>query len=122
MSAIVAFHEQRTLPEYDHPKPERLVKGNPRRTTWNHYVNSSGEMFSGEWSSEVGSWRIEMGPSEDEFFFVTQGRCRLIDEQGNAVEVHAGQSLIIPAGFKGIFDVLEAMHKHYVIVERKVGA
>jgi uncharacterized cupin superfamily protein len=27
---------------------------------------------------------------------------------------------VIPAGFKGVFEVVEALTKHYVIVERKV--
>jgi uncharacterized cupin superfamily protein len=67
----------------------------------------------------VGSWRIEMGATEDEFFFVTAGRCRLTSETGVAVEAGPGESLVIPAGFKGVFAVLEPMQKHYVIVERK---
>jgi len=119
MSAIIAFAQQHTAPEYDHPRAERLVRGNPQRTTWNHYTNASGEVFAGVWTCEVGSWRIEMGPTEDEFFFVTQGRCRLIDDIGVAVEVKVGESLVIPAGFKGVFDVLEPLQKHYMIVERK---
>jgi uncharacterized cupin superfamily protein len=122
MSAIIAFATQQTQPEYDHPRAERLLRGNPQRTTWNHYTNNSGEVFAGVWACEAGSWQIEMGPTEDEFFFVTQGRCRLIDADGNAVEVGPGQSLVIPAGFKGVFDVLEPMQKHYMIVERKAGA
>jgi len=119
MSSIVLFSQQTTAPEFDHPREERRVSGNPKRTTWNHYTNASGEFYSGVWGSEVGSWRIEMGATEDEFFFVTEGRCRLVDEAGVAFEARAGESLIIPAGFKGMFEVLEPMKKHYVIVERK---
>jgi uncharacterized protein len=106
-------------PEHDHPRPERLIAGDPRRTTWNHYTNDSGEVFAGVWSSEIGHWRIAMGEREDELFFVTAGRCRLTADDGHAVECGAGQSLVIPAGFSGSFEVLEAMTKHYMIVERK---
>ncbi len=119
MPSIIAFNKQTTPPEHDHPRPERLIRGNPQRTTWNHYTSNSGEVFAGVWACEAGSWQIEMGPTEDEFFFVTQGRCRLIDAAGVAVEVKAGESLVIPAGFNGVFDVLEPMQKHYMIVERK---
>jgi hypothetical protein len=119
MSSIILFSQQTTQPEQDHPREERRLQGNPLRTTWNHFTNASGEVYSGVWGSEAGSWRIEMGPNEDEFFFVTEGRCRLIDEAGNAFEAGVGESLIIPAGFKGVFDVLEPMKKHYVIVDRK---
>lgn len=119
MPKILAFKHQDTAPEFDHPRPERLLQGNPLRTTWNHFTNASGEMFAGVWSCEVGSWRIAMGPNEDEFFFVTAGRCRLTDEAGVDVEAGAGESLVIPAGFNGVFTVLEPMQKHYVIVDRK---
>jgi uncharacterized protein len=116
----IAFANQATAPDIDYPKAERRISGNPKRTTWNHYTNSSGEVYAGEWSCAVGSWRIEFGPTEDEFFFVTQGRVRVTDDAGKAVEVGAGQSLVIPALFKGTFEVLESVHKHYMIVERKV--
>lgn len=119
MPAAIALTQQGIAAEIDHPRPERLVSGNPQRQTWNHYTNSTGEVFAGIWACEVGSWRIEMGPTEDEFFFVTAGRCQLIAESGVAVEAKAGESLLIPAGFKGIFAVLEPMQKHYMIVERK---
>lgn len=119
MPAIIAFSQQHTAPDYDHPRPERRVSGNPQRTTWNHYSNDSSEVFAGEWRCEVGSWRIEMGATEDEFFHVIAGRCRLIDSAGVSVEAAAGESLVIPAGFKGVFDVLEPLRKHYMIVERK---
>ena len=43
---IQLFREQTTAPEFDHPRPERLVNGNPQRTTWNHFTNRSGEVFA----------------------------------------------------------------------------
>lgn len=119
MPSITAFTAQTTTPEHDHPREARRLQGNPLRTTWNHFTNDSGEMFAGVWACEPGSWRIEFGAREDEFFFVTEGRCRIVDEAGNAVEAGPGESLVIPAGFKGVFEVLQAMKKHYVIVERK---
>jgi len=119
MPALIDFKKHRVDPETDYPKPDRLRSGNPKRTTWNHYTNTSGEVFAGIWSSEVGSWRIEFGPTEDEFFFVTEGRVRVTDDEGNATEISAGESLVIPAGFQGVFEVLEAVEKHYMIVERK---
>jgi uncharacterized cupin superfamily protein len=114
----LAFARQTTTPESDHPRAERLINGNPLRTTWNHYTNDSGEVYAGVWACEVGSWRIEMGDREDEFFFVTAGRCRLTDDNGVAVEIGPGESVVIPAGFKGTFAVLESMKKHYMIVDR----
>jgi uncharacterized cupin superfamily protein len=56
---------------------------------------------------------------EDEFFFVTKGRCRLHADDGVVVECAAGESLVIPAGFSGVFEVIETMEKHYMIVDRR---
>jgi len=115
----LAFAQQTTTPEYDHPRAERLISGNPQRTTWNHYTNDSGEVYAGVWACEAGAWRIEMGDREDEFFFVIEGRCRLTDDSGQTVEIGPGESVVIPAGFQGTFAVLEPMKKHYMIVDRK---
>jgi uncharacterized cupin superfamily protein len=119
MSKVILFSQQNTATETDYPNAERRLQGNPLRTTQNHFTSASGEVFSGVWGSEVGSWRIVFGEGEDEFFYVTEGRCRVIDEAGNASEAGPGDALIIPAGFKGVFEVLEPMKKHYVIIERK---
>ncbi|WP_374349010.1 cupin domain-containing protein [Chitinimonas sp.] len=119
MSGILLFSSQATVAEYDYPREARRLQGAPKRTTWNHFTNASGEVSSGVWACEVGSWRIEMGATEDEFFHVTEGRCCLIDEAGRRHEAGVGESLIIPAGFKGIFEVIEPMKKHYVIIDRK---
>lgn len=119
MSSILAFSQQNTTPDTDHPREERRLDGKPTRTTWNHFTNHSGEVHAGVWASETGSWRIEFGERQDEFFFVTEGRCRITDHAGKATEAGPGESLIIPACFKGVFEVLAPMKKHYVIVERK---
>ena len=116
---IQLFREQTTAPEFDHPRPERVVNGNPQRTTWNHFTNRSGEVFAGVWASEVGSWRIEMSESEDEYFYVIEGSGALIENNGERRVFEVGDAVIIPAGFKGIFEVTTALKKHYVIVERQ---
>ncbi len=119
MGNVILFSVQTTAAEEDHPAQDRRVDGNPLRTTRNHFTNDSGEIFSGVWASEKGSWNIVMGPREDEFFQVLEGRCRLVSESGEAVDAGPGEALIIPAGFKGRFEVLEAMKKNYVIIDRK---
>ena len=116
---IQLFREQNTAAEFDHPRSDRLVNGNPQRTTWNHFTNRSGEMFAGVWASEVGSWRIEMGETEDEYFYVIEGSGAIIEENGERRSFTVGDVVIIPAGFKGIFEVSTALKKHYVIVERQ---
>ena len=118
MSKIITFNGNLPESEFDYPKVERLVKGNPKRTTWNLFTNMNGEINAGIWECEVGAWKIFMGPTEDEFFHVISGIARLhIGDK--FTEVKAGESAIIPAGTEAIFEVVERVKKHYVIVERK---
>ncbi len=120
MHATVFSSQPHDAPSTDYPKPERLIAGNPRRDTWNRIDASIGaakSFYSGIWRSEIGKWRIAMAADEQEIFTVISGRCRLHADDGSFVEAHAGDSVHIPAGFTGAFEVIEAMSKVYVIVE-----
>lgn len=119
MPALVAFADAVSAPAHDHPKPERLVKGNPLRTTWEHYSNPSGEVSCGVWACEPGAWRIAFDECSDEYFHVLEGRIRIADAEGNAREFGPGDACVIPAGFNGTFEVLEPVKKHYMMVKRK---
>lgn len=107
------------VPERDHPKPERLIQGNPLRETWNQVTDglAAGQVYCGVWRCEPGHWRIAMGPTERELFTVLTGRCRIHDEQGHFEEAGAGEAIYIPPGFNGAFEVLEMLTKTYMICE-----
>jgi uncharacterized protein len=105
-------------PESDHPRPERLITGNPRRDTWN-VVDAEvgpGRLYCGIWRSEPGHWRIQMAVGEQELFTVLSGRCRVHAEDGSFQEAGPGDAIVIPTGFTGSFEVLETLTKTYAIV------
>lgn len=106
-------------PEVDHPRPERLERGNPRRETWNlvDAALPAGRLYAGVWRCEPGRWRIAMGPHEHELFTVLAGRCRIHGADGHVVEAGPGEAIVLPAGFEGSFEVLEALTKTYAIVD-----
>jgi uncharacterized protein len=107
-------------PELSHPQPERLLQGNPLRETWNCVqapVGGAQALCAGLWRCEPGHWRIAMAATEQEVFTVLAGRCRVHSDAGGFQEAGVGQSIHIPAGFTGSFEVLEAVTKAYVIVE-----
>lgn len=79
---IVSFADATTAPEIDHPRPERLVQGNPQRKTWNHYTDRNEQFFSGVWECEPGAWKVYYDANEDEFCYIVQGRFRLHDNRG----------------------------------------
>ena len=116
MKTLTTFALCDTTPEIDYPRPDRLVNGNPKRTTWNHYENAG--VSSGLWECEPGAWRIAFAEGKDEFFHVISGRIRITDAQGIAREFGPGEACVIPAGFTGLFEVIEHVRKHYVIIDR----
>jgi uncharacterized cupin superfamily protein len=104
--------------EVDHPLPERLIAGNPRRETWNvSDTPAQGRLYCGVWRCEPGHWRIEMGSGEQELFTVLSGRCRVHAEDGSVQEAGPGEAIFIPPGFRGSFEVLETLTKTYAIVD-----
>lgn len=113
---VTSFAQSSAPAEFDRPRPDRLVSGNPLRTTWNHYENAG--VSAGTWACEVGSWRIAFPEGKDEFFHVIIGRIRITDDAGIAKEFGPGEACVIPGGFTGLFEVVEPVRKHYVIVER----
>jgi len=72
----------------------------------------------GLWACEPGAWKIAFHPHRHEFFQVLEGRLRLIADSGEVREYGPGDAAIIPAGFKGVFEVLEAVQKRYVMVDQ----
>ena len=108
------------LPETSHPRPDRLIHGNPLRETWNLVdapLAGARTLSTGIWRCEPGQWAIAFGPTEREVFTVLQGRCRIHRDDGSLEEAGPGQAIHIPPGFTGSFEVLETLTKVYVIVE-----
>ncbi len=94
------------------------MTGNPKRTTYNYFTSSNSGMDAGIWCCEAGAWRIAFADDTDEFFTVLEGIVRLHDEAGIVKEIGPGEAAVIPAGFKGMFEVVEPVRKYYVIVKR----
>lgn len=100
----------------DYPRPDRLVQGNPKRLTQSLYEHS--HMNAGIWQCEVGAWNIVFAANKQEFFYVLAGRVRLHDRDTQSfVEIKAGNAGVIPPGFVGTFEVVEAVKKYFVVVD-----
>lgn len=109
-------------PSHDEPRPDRLLSAHsPRRTTHEHYLSGDGAFSCGIWECEPGEWRIHFADDKHEFFCVISGLVRLHDEDGSVVCVAAGQAAVIPAGFSGRFEVVEAVRKYFVVYEERCG-
>ncbi|MFJ4144404.1 cupin domain-containing protein [Pseudomonas sp. NPDC089734] len=117
IESIVDFSETRTTAEHYRPAPEKIFKGDPLQTVYNHYNSPCGQMNAGVWEGETGQWRVHY--TEHEYCEIVQGVSVLRDEEGNAKTLRAGDRFVIPAGFKGTWEVLETCRKIYVVFEAK---
>jgi len=97
---------------------EKLLAGNPQQTLWMHYTDPTLQFFTGVWSSGPGKWKIAY--TEEEYCHMLQGTSIITDAQGVATTVTAGQSFVMPRGFVGTWEVVEATTKRFVIYEAKV--
>lgn len=117
---LTVFAQGDVAPTLDHPRRERLVSGDPLRTTWELYAERG--VSAGIWACEPGAWRIAFADDTDEVFHVLAGRLRITDSEGEVREFGPGDGCLIPAGFTGVFEVIEAVRKHYVFIERRAAA
>jgi len=101
--------------EQSAPPADRLLAGNPRQRIWNFFSDLSGQFHSGRWSSTTGHWRVRY--TENELCVLTAGRVALHGSTGERLEFAAGDAFIVPAGFEGTWEVLEACSKIYAIFQ-----
>jgi uncharacterized cupin superfamily protein len=92
--------------------PDRLLAGAPSTRTSTDYERD-GALCAGEWSAEVGAWRVTY--DEWEFCHVLEGACELIPEGGAPQRFNAGDSFVIEPGFRGVWRVLQPMRKRFVV-------
>lgn len=99
----------------------RLAPGSPMpaQTARNLFTDASGCFFTGIWSSTRGAWRVSY--TENELCVLTQGRVRISDAQGRSWTFGAGDCFVVPAGFEGLWEVLEDAQKFYAIYEPPAG-
>jgi len=111
----IAFDETTVAPEHSRPAPERLISGDPRQTTWNHYSDPSGQFHAGIWQGEPGAWRVQYDAHEEELCTLVEGRVRLTAADGLVREFSAGATFVVPGGFAGIWENVTRVRKIYAI-------
>ncbi|WP_376877568.1 cupin domain-containing protein [Albirhodobacter sp. R86504] len=100
--------------ETSRPDASKLVSGDPVHRTWN--LTEDRGLYCGIWESTPGAWRIKY--DEWEYCRILSGTSRITDNSGHTWEVTAGDSFTLPAGFEGVWEVIETTRKDYVILLR----
>ncbi|ABV93568.1 hypothetical protein Dshi_1826 [Dinoroseobacter shibae DFL 12 = DSM 16493] len=93
--------------------PDRVVEGDPHHETQVRFTSPDGALLAGTWTSTPGKWVAFT--DRDEFCVLLTGHIKLVGEDGTEQEFRAGDSFLIPNGFRGFWHVLEPTTKHFVI-------
>jgi uncharacterized cupin superfamily protein len=118
---IIDFATQSTAPEESRPLAERILAGDPRQRTWNHYSDPTGQFHAGVWQGEPGAWRVRYETHEEEFCILLEGQVRLTESSGAVREFGPGASFVVPGGFTGVWENLTRVRKAYAIGMLKEG-
>jgi uncharacterized cupin superfamily protein len=115
VARVVAFAQHPVEPEHSLPPAERIVSGNPAQQVWNHYSDPTGQFHAGVWQGEAGAWRVQYDEHEDELCTLIEGQVRLTDAAGNVQEFAAGDTFVVPGGFRGIWENRTRVRKIYAL-------
>jgi uncharacterized cupin superfamily protein len=119
MSTRLVTFDPLPAPERSEPAADRRLRGDPQQQIWNLYGAAGDRFFAGRWASTPGAWRVRY--TEHEFCHVLSGRMRIESTDGAVWTFGAGDSFVVPAGFEGTWEVLEAAVKLYAIFEPGTG-
>jgi uncharacterized cupin superfamily protein len=104
-------------PAVETGQPGNIISGNPSTKLQNYYADGTGQFFSGIWESTPGKWQVNYG--EEEFCAILAGKATLTDADGEAQSFQTGDAFVIPKGFTGTWETIDAVKKWYVIFEPK---
>lgn len=98
----------------DRPEADKVMAGDPRTATWNHWTGEDDRLHCGIWESTPG--KVKVAYEEWEFCHFIAGKAVLTNEAGESWTLSAGDAFVIPPGFRGTWETVEPVRKHYVIL------
>ncbi len=98
---------------------EWLLAGDPVQTLTRGYLSPCGLFSSGLWACTPGQWTVEY--DEVEYCEMLSGLCVMRDARGVEKVLRAGDRFVIPAGFRGTWEVVETCRKVFVSYKSQTG-
>jgi uncharacterized cupin superfamily protein len=87
--------------------------GNPQTAGQPLHEATAENVDVGVWSCTEGGWSITDRP-DTEVIVLVLGRARISNADGTAVELVAGDVVVLPRGWSGRWDILEPVRKVFV--------
>ncbi|WP_273820706.1 cupin domain-containing protein [Pseudomonas asplenii] len=94
--------------------PVAVPLGEPVSVTSVTCVERSDGVETGIWECTPGRWRRQI--TAQEFCHFIQGRCTFTPDEGEPLQIEAGDALMLPANSTGIWDIQETVRKTYVLI------
>lgn len=117
IDSIIDFAQVQTGAEHYRPASEKMISGSGEQTVYNHYASPCGQFAAGVWEGGVGHWQVHY--TEHEYCEILEGESVLHDEHGGRKTLRAGDRFVIPAGFRGSWEVVQPCRKIYALFEAK---
>ncbi len=117
MPEIIRIIPSDTNGEKDRIPQERRIEGDPEILKDVQFVNEKANFVIGIWGCGNGKFQVDY--PVDEFIYVIKGTAILTDEGGKSVEINAGDSVAVPAGFKGTWETVGEVQKYYAQLHHK---
>ncbi len=97
------------------PDPAKLIKGKYVTKAWNHWTGEDSRLHCGIWECSPGKVTCEY--AEWEFCHIISGEVILTEDgKKKGHRFKKGDGFIIPPGFKGTWETVKKVRKHYVIL------
>lgn len=96
------------------PVPVREPIDSPVSSTSTYAVDESDGLLIGVWECTPGRWRRQVLSREFSHFIA--GHCVFIPDNGEPVELRAGDAVLFPANCQGVWDVRQTIRKTFVII------
>ncbi|OYQ32589.1 transcriptional regulator [Niveispirillum lacus] len=112
---VIALADPGPAPETYRPAADRILTGDPVQSVSNRFSSSDGRFNCGIWTGAVGSWRVVF--TENEFCQLLEGVVLVKGDDGSQRRFVAGDAFVMPAGFTGVWDILEPARKYYAVYE-----
>lgn len=113
---IVVFGESEATVRNVKKGPDRWIAGDLDITSTLHFTSLDGAFTAGIWESTPGTFRAVY--EEDEFYHMLDGKVVIADDNGGSRTFVPGDTIVVPAGFTGTWDVLEPTKKFYAHYRR----
>jgi hypothetical protein len=104
----------KTAPKAELGQAKDRISGSYKTKTWNHFKGEKGRLYSGIWECTPG--KVPIDYKEWEFCHFISGKAILTNDKGKKWTIKAGDAFLIPSGFKGTWETVEKVRKHYVIL------